>query len=246
MKTHKALQLLTPLLILAAPPAFAQPHPPVHPTPGPLSATAPPAHPAAPDLKCQVRGHPWDPVFQDMKGVALYVEVVPVKYSQAVECHGREESCAEKYAGKGPSHHRDELIRQLKADYSAFPAPLHYDNLVKEFTDGITSKILPYVTPQNCTRPPVAVYSISDLQPSADEKHRDILTVAVKLHIIDSMAVMNVNLYRPDQAHSDFASQVQMEQVGAIPSGLPEEQLAAWVKGFANSFRVDTRETVKP
>ena len=211
-------------------------------------AIARPPPPPKHDYNCEVRGHPWQPVFQDLKGVALVVQVLPHSYVEAVACHGRESACADNVGVASESASASAAyIHQITDDYNAFPAPLHYDNLVRVFADSLNEKLEPFVIPEDCKRPPIAVLSTEDFETKG--KSKDTVTVVVRLMIVDSIkpkvAVLSTGYFRPDEAHSDFSSQILMGHLTAIPLDLPDSEIGARVEAFAKQFRISTHENLE-
>jgi len=80
--------------------------------------------------------------------VGLFVVVLPNRFMEAFECHGHENQCADN-RGNTTDHPAERALYRhtIIDDYNIYPPSLHYDNLVRVFSDAIDAKIQPFVEP---------------------------------------------------------------------------------------------------
>lgn len=181
-------------------------------------------------------GVPDDDMFRDLESVNLYLDI-PQNLQDAVACHGHEMQCAGGYGNA------EEYARRLVADYDAYPAPLHPDNLTTLFANTLSREILPYVQKgEHCEDPAVHVLAKPSLFTDVYKSHS--LTVTVKLtmdnaanvtpdvHAKPTLAVLSLLLFRPDRPSYDH--QVLLTSVIPLPVALADadinERLAYFIK----------------
>lgn len=190
------------------------------------------------------RGTPLPP-FNDLRRLVLVVKLPP-KYKQAIDCHGREESCANVPGSFYPPVDRTRYIEQLKQDYNSFPAPLRTDNLVKLFSDLINRNIAPWIQTDETGKVPDLV--VIDRQPGAgDINIPGTLVITIKLSIDDmftpEIGILTNHLYRFDKPICAFDG--GFDNPIAIPFDLPEEAISDRLNYFAKHSQVRSRPPLK-
>lgn len=185
-------------------------------------------------------------LFRDLKGVNLYVRV-PNTYIDAVKCHGREQQCADEVTTSGSAA---EYVKFLTDNYRLYREPLRAENLTRVFSDMLTDKLMPFVLPGPDCKPPQIVVlnpvNRGDYLKDATQNDTATLTFAVTLKVEDSasppIAILTVNYYRPDPTRTSFWTEVLPNYVTAIPLNLPDDQIAALVRKFADHFETPERK----
>jgi hypothetical protein len=193
----------------------------------------------------QPTGIPNNRILDDLQAVNLYVIGYPSDYNEALKCHGREEECLDNRGVKKSSAGWAQEKQYLIDIYQDYPAPLHPDSLVRIFSDTLNDRLMPFVVRgPDCKIPEIKMLIDAPYkeQMKAVDGNLATLTVALHINIVNTskphIAVLTTNYYRPDPAHTDFFSQVNMGHSIAIPLDLPDDQIERQIKRFARSFEV--------
>ena len=182
---------------------------------------------------------PNNPIFRNLKRIALVVVVTPASYQTAFDCHGNEEKCLDENGGLTATPSKRPKVRQeMLDDYTAYPEPLHPDNLVKVFSRRLRQEIPSH--DEHCNAPDIALLDMNHWMKFQQEP--DVLTVGVELHIVDftkpRIAVVSINYYRSKL--DSLTVQNSFSQNTAIPLDIPNDKIASLLSEFVDSIEVRT------
>jgi hypothetical protein len=221
----------------------AAPPPPSVQTTKTDSAPAAPVKPGCPPLA----GHPTEPIFQDLKGINLYVEI-PSNYRDALACQQNRETCLIHAPGFGaPDVEKykdvhDDYLQNLKRLYAAYPKPLVPDNLTTQFRMRIQNSWAPFIERvDGCTIPQVTVVTRTKAGPGSSSGLEPIrtpgsLTITVRVNIFDDtkprIAVLSATRFRPDCGHMHHSDSKPV--IEAIPLDQSDAAIAARIGSFVH------------
>lgn len=187
-------------------------------------------------------------VFRDLRGVNLYVEILPERFLRAETCHGREKECVDDTPARNrfPEMHPDNRegeIAKLIDDYKALPEALRRATLIKLFSAKIREKyssFMPHDTP--CESLGVTIVDKKELQWRSEA--RDTLTIVVSVRLFEDMnphvALLTTNVYRPKFIYSNLTSQIFLGSQSVIPLDLPADRIKKLVSKFADGLVAPT------
>lgn len=176
--------------------------------------------------------------FQDIKTIALYVDVRPNAYKIAVDCHGREEECADENGGLSLyPERRKEFIEDLKSTYDLLPKPLHEKNLQGFLTDAIKTKFGPYLLEnEDGTTNDIVI-----IQNTGSEDYNttlNTLVVMADLTIFDDIeppvAVLDLEFVRPEHDYANFWQQYTLQRSTAIYLDMTDQEISKQLDALMN------------
>ncbi len=164
-------------------------------------------------------------VFKNANEVFLLVSGDGLEWMQsALECHGKEEQCADRFINRIPepmkvtSESRDQYLARIKNDYKSYPAPLREEALRISLVDAISKNVTAGLTP----------VIVDDAQNYLNKK--DALIVVARLFIYrelsPAIATLSLSFYRPNVSNQARFQSIYYERTTVIPLNLSEQEIA--------------------
>ncbi len=194
------------------------------------------------DPQVLVEGNEFIPkvrAFRDISAIGIFYRGTAA-YEEAVECHGREEECADENGGlKIYPEKQEEYIQDLKRMYANYPRQIRKETVEKLFLEKAQEVISPYVVSEN--KEPIILDDYNFHEFVETPGH---LTIVIDARIVNhtepNIAIISFGFYRPDI--SNFTSAMKMRHFVAAPLNLSEDYLEKEVKDLLKNFRIPVEE----
>lgn len=179
-------------------------------------------------------------VFSGFNEIVLIVSGDDAEWMKlALECHDKEEQCADEYISRIPeymrttSESRDQYLKRIKQDYKDFPQPLHKEILRPLLSNMIQEEISPNIVPIVTAEIDAEKYS----------QKTDTLIVLAKLYIhkdiIPRMASITLSFYRPNISKTATLQSLYLTRTAIIPLNSPNEDIEKIIKEMVRGLSLN-------